>query len=233
MTFECFNQLQFSVVDPFTQDNIPLDPIEPNRSFAEVTTKLAIFQDMKDELAHSKASDPLKVEIFKGSQKSCNKSIASNAIYDCCFSYSGLATHMGLAKCNADELALASLKEEGQCHYIGMKEEKVLDLVTTNYEHVFCCFPSKLARVFNEQARKQLGIRWGSAEQPNCQGLTVAQIQGLNFNRLDLKEAFAKDLQGLEKQYADKTKSLKDPAQAKAHLEAIKQRMREKLEENR
>jgi conjugal transfer mating pair stabilization protein TraN len=231
LTYECFNQFHFSSLDPFSNQECCVQSIEPNLSFSEVVAKLSVFQAIKEELANAKAYDPLKVEIFKGSPKKCNKSVASDVVYDCCFSYSGLAKQIGLAKCDADELALASLREEGLCHYIGMKEDKLLDLVTTNYEHVFCCFPTKLGRVINEQGRDQLKIEWGNAEHPNCQGLTIEQIQKLDFNKINLEEVFERDFKGLEKRYQEKAQSFQDPEKSKDHLESIKQKMREKLKD--
>lgn len=229
LTYECFNSFKIASNGLFLNQNHYFDPIEPNHSFSDVIAKLSVFQAMKEELANSRAADPLKVEIFQGTKRKCSKSVASDVVYDCCFSYSGLAKQAGLAKCNSDEIALASWKEQGQCHFIGVKENKALDLFTTDYEHVYCCFPSKLARVLNEQARKQLGIDWGSPEHVNCQGLTISQIQQLNFDKLNLEEAFEKDFQGLEAKYQDKAKDWQDQAKAESNLESIKQRMKEKL----
>jgi conjugal transfer mating pair stabilization protein TraN len=57
----------------------------------------------------------------------------------------------------------------------------------------FCCFNSHLARIINEQGRGQIGKGWGSntAQNPDCSGFTVAQLQMLDFARLDLSEFYA------------------------------------------
>lgn len=52
----------------------------------------------------------------------------------------------------------------------------------------FCTFNSPLSRIMNEQARKQLGISWGSPKDSNCQGITVAQFQSLDMDKVDLSE---------------------------------------------
>ena len=44
-------------------------------------------------------------------------------------------------------------------------------------------FGSKLGRILQQQGRAQLGIGWSS-----CRGLTVAEIEGIDFARLDLSE---------------------------------------------
>ena len=57
----------------------------------------------------------------------------------------------------------------------------------------FCCFNSHLARIINEQGRRQIGKTWGSntAQNPDCSGFSVAQLQSLDFSRLDLSEFYA------------------------------------------
>ena len=44
-------------------------------------------------------------------------------------------------------------------------------------------FNSKLGRILQQQGRGQLGVGWGS-----CRGLTVAEIEGIDFASLDLNE---------------------------------------------
>ena len=44
-------------------------------------------------------------------------------------------------------------------------------------------FGSKLGRILHEQARGQLGIDWGS-----CRGFTVAEVEAIDFDALDLSE---------------------------------------------
>jgi hypothetical protein len=51
-----------------------------------------------------------------------------------------------------------------------------------------CMFNSPLSRIFNEQARSQLGMSWGTPEAPNCQGISLAQFQNIDMERIDLSE---------------------------------------------
>jgi len=52
---------------------------------------------------------------------------------------------------------------------------------------VYCVFPSKLAGIVQIQGRGgQLGLSFGSATNPNCQGLTPEQLERIDFSRLDL-----------------------------------------------
>ena len=49
-------------------------------------------------------------------------------------------------------------------------------------------FGSKLGRILQQQGRAQLGIGWG-----DCRGFTVAEVERIDFDRLDLSE-FTEDL---------------------------------------
>jgi conjugal transfer mating pair stabilization protein TraN len=45
--------------------------------------------------------------------------------------------------------------------------------------------------MINEQGRAQIGKGWGDAQNPDCSGFTVAQLQSLNFAAMDLSEFYA------------------------------------------
>jgi conjugal transfer mating pair stabilization protein TraN len=56
----------------------------------------------------------------------------------------------------------------------------------TKYRTGKCCYNSKLARIINQQGRAQLGLDIRA-----CDGFTVAQIQQLDWSRIDLTEFIA------------------------------------------
>ena len=163
---------------------------EPDHSFSEAMTTLMVFDELKCELEKSEAFDARQVEFFRGKKSQCSKNVSSDLLYDCCFSHAGLATQLKLTQCTADELALGQMRDKGLCHYIGSYEEKFLGLWTSSTHHVFCCFPTKLARIIQEEARSQLGIDWGTPKHPDCRGLTHEEISKLDFTRLDLSEVY-------------------------------------------
>ncbi len=57
----------------------------------------------------------------------------------------------------------------------------------------FCCFNSQLALIINQQGRQQIGKSWGTdtAQNPDCSGFTVAQLQSLDFSKMDLSAFYA------------------------------------------
>lgn len=194
ITFKCFDRLIYkqTAVNP---DDIGLNEDEwereylPNNSFGEVTAKLAVFEETKKELEKSKIKDASNLEIFKGKEMKCSKSVADSLLYDCCFSYSGLAKKIGLSKCDSDEISLSEMRENGLCHYVGSYEKRVLGVKSSD-EHVFCCFPSKLGRIIQEEGRKQLKAGWGEPKKPNCRGINFQLLAKLDFSKMDLSEMY-------------------------------------------
>lgn len=200
LTFRCLDSIKRYVIADGADLEIE-EPEEqtyiPNQSFSEVAAKLAVFAEVKKQMEHSQLLDVTQLEIFKGKRMLCSKNVASDLMYDCCLRNSGLATQMHLTKCNAEELSLAEMNEQGLCYYVGSFEEKFLELWKSRDQHVFCCYPSKLARLVQEQGHQQLHLKWRAAEDEQCRGLTTEQLKELNFAKMDLSklcEDFAKKL---------------------------------------
>ena len=79
------------------------------------------------------------------------------------------------------------------CHGVGSYCSSRLPIIRLCIETTesYCCFNSRLARILNEQGRAQLGRGWGGAKSPDCSGFTVAQLQALDFSRMNLAEFYA------------------------------------------
>ena len=236
LSFRCFDQInrQFTQADPeglygFSEYS-RLENSQPNRSFAEVAAKIAIFDEAKKELEKSKTFDANTLEIFKGKRMRCSKNVADNLIYDCCFSYSGLAKQMGLIKCTSDEIGLAEMREQGLCYYIGSYEGKVLDLWKSRDEHVYCCFPSKLARIVQEQGRKQLGMDWGKPKKAQCEGFSFEMLAKLDFNKMDLSEMFDQLPNKLPEGFQDKMTAFQNRLQEQIQREELEVEMKRRSE---
>ena len=74
------------------------------------------------------------------------------------------------------------------CHSVGSYCSKKIPIIGSCVQttQTYCCFNSRLARILNEQGRAQLARGWGGAKGPDCSGFTVAQLQSLDFSRMDL-----------------------------------------------
>ncbi len=188
---------------------------EPNQSFSSVYIKMKLFEEIKGQLEMENIEDASKIPLFKGKKLKCSKSVADKLLYDCCFSFSGLAKEMRLSQCSEEERELGVLRKNEQCHYVGKYEKEFMDLWKSQDVHVYCCFPSKLARVFQEQARTQLGLDWGKAKEPNCRGLLASEIEKVDFSKLDLSECFDVKAQDVESKLKPKLESIKIKLQEK------------------
>jgi len=100
---------------------------------------------------------------------------------------------MEIISCTQEEENLANLKSKNLCHYVGSycsHEIKILGKKVGCLETTegYCCFNGLLAKGIEEGAHKQLGISWGSGSSPYCEGLSIAQLQSLDFNDPTMEE---------------------------------------------
>ena len=103
---------------------------------------------------------------------------------------------LSMMECNEQEARLALQEGARLCHSVGTYCSsciRILGHCVSCIEHTTskCCFNSMLARIVNEQGRVQVGKGWGSSENPDCSGFTVAQLQTLDFAAMDFTEFYA------------------------------------------
>ena len=151
------------------------------------------------------------MRFFKGERRSCD--IKLFGLADCCTN-SGVL--VGLAGCSAEEIELSRQRNAGNTRYLGKYcARRTFFGVCIRRSRAWCVFGSKLGRILHEQGRAQLGVGWS-----DCRGLTVAEVEGIDFDRLDLSE-FAEDLMDAGK---DPAVSLPDGADTRA---AMRERIRD------
>ena len=140
-----------------------------------------------------------EVTIFKGKRYRCDLNLAG-FIQNCCRK-KGLFS----GTCPAATRELRARRDDARaCHYVGIHKKKVFG-ITLKKRKVYCCFNSKMARVVHEQARGQLIEKglwdvtenggWGRAKNPLCGGMSVEQLQEIDFDAVDFREIYA-DLPG-------------------------------------
>lgn len=88
-------------------------------------------------------------------------------------------------KCEQEEFELAPKRDTKNCTYIGQRKVSLLEK-----KQVYCCFNSPLSRIINEQASVQLGTKLEdqNPKSPDCSGISVSQMQNLNWEAMDLSE---------------------------------------------
>jgi len=187
-------------------------PHVKNTDFAEVMAKLSLFREMqKDTGAHT-------ISVFKGTTNRCTKAFAG--FKDCCGKQSGWGITFNLSGCNGEDQALAQKRAKNLCVEVGeyCAEREKITKICLRKKKSFCCFESKLSRIFHEQGRRQLGLGWGEPKDPQCRGLTVEELQRMDFDRIDLSE-LAQDILSQVKvpDVGATTQQLKDRLTAMTH----------------
>ena len=154
---------------------------QANDGFVDAAARLNMVMELGgDEF------DRASLRFFRGERRACK--IRFGGLANCCEN-SGLL--VGLGNCSRAERELARERHDGNTRYLGeFCSRRILGICVTR-ERRWCVFGSKLGRIFQEQGRAQLGIGWGS-----CRGLTVAEIEGIDFDALDLGEFTADLLDG-------------------------------------
>lgn len=158
-------------------------------SFQKAVSQLAAVAAAGKDVA---ALNDINVRAFTGRGQTCRK--AAVGFNNCCKS-SGWGSDVGLASCNSEEKALGQAKERLLTIDVGEYCSKKVLGACLEKKRSYCVFDSKLAQIVQQQGRQwQLGVGFGSAESPDCSGINVAQLQALDFNRMDFKNFYA-DLQ--------------------------------------
>ncbi|RZI57619.1 MAG: hypothetical protein EOP37_19610 [Rubrivivax sp.] len=103
---------------------------------------------------------------------------------------------MSMMSCDEEEGKLAMKEGARLCHAVGTYCSSCIRVLghcvsCTTHTTKKCCFNSSLARLINEQGRAQLRKGWGSAQKPDCSGFSVAQLQRMDFSKIDLTEFYA------------------------------------------
>ena len=182
--------------------------------FAHAVSELAAVAAAGKDVA---ALNGIDVRAFTGKGQSCRKAFAGFS--DCCKD-SGWGNSVGLAHCDSEEKALGKAKENKLTVSVGEYcSQKVLG-VCLQKKRSYCQFDSKLAQIVQQQGRAwQLGIGFGAAKSPDCRGITVDELQRINFDQLDFANF-----------YEDLMKNQKVPEDA-ALLEKVKQQIAERMKE--
>jgi len=163
-----------------------------NYSQVEIDDTPEGLNDKKNDGVVTKQGCQGNVYIFNGNDYRCRPPGVETGFSNCCRKSS---TWFGLGQCNEREKILAKLRSwgklDGQCHYVGSYcVVKVLGSCLQK-KKTYCCFHSVLARIVQEQGRKQLGISWGSPKSPNCRGFTPDEFQRIDFSKIDFSEWYS------------------------------------------
>ena len=146
-----------------------------NTAFVPAAAQLNMVMEMGgDEF------DRGNMSIFTGEHRACPVRFLGGQ--NCCTD-SGVFLEVGLASCTVEEEELAEARAAGVTHYLGEYCAKRILGICRRRDRAWCVFTSELGRILHEQARPQLGMTWD-----DCRGFSIAEIQRIDFDRVDLSE---------------------------------------------
>jgi conjugal transfer mating pair stabilization protein TraN len=152
---------------------------DANTEFKEAAVALNVMAQAGKEF------DENTLELFKGERLTCSKAIFG--LNNCCVPR-GFPL---VGACNAQDKALKTRREDGQCTYVGtFCDQKVLGICLRKKE-AHCCFLSKISRILQEQGRPQINKPWGDPKTEQCAGFAITEFQQLNLALMDFSEVYA------------------------------------------
>lgn len=130
--------------------------------------------------------------IFKGQKMECSDVMLGFA--NCCRD-SGWGVDLNLAHCSDEEKKLGTDRENKLVvptgKYCYKRKKWPGGSTCTEYHKTFCVFQSKLARIVQEQGRRdQLHIGFGKGKHSNCSGITPEQMQLISFEAINFSEVY-------------------------------------------
>ncbi len=91
-------------------------------------------------------------------------------------------------ECEEKEFELGAKRELKSCHRVGSYCANDTIAGCVEKRDSYCCYSSPLARIVQEGARPQLGLGYGDARNPQCGGLTVADLAVVDWNQINFDE---------------------------------------------
>ena len=169
---------------------------ESNNEMAGSVAQLEMLSGVKNGLIDAKT---LKFDIFSATPRRCHDKTDFHS--NCC-EESGWLKGIGLVKCPSDAVQLAIEGRKGRCEYVDeycSAEVPIFGCIRVT--KTYCCFPTVLAKVIHRGARQQLGKSLGTAEYPQCGGLTIDEIEKIDFSRIDFQDFFDLEVQPMIRNY--------------------------------
>lgn len=153
----------------------------PNQRLQLAATWLAMLNDVEAEW------DPVNLRIFRGQTASCDFDTAGSLVVNCC----DTDPDRLIGTCSDEEIQLARDRQNRKSHYVGDHCVTRVLGICVRREQIWCTYGTQLARMVQDQGRPQLGLNWGTADAPICDGFTVEQFTAINWSAIDWSEWYS------------------------------------------
>ncbi|EAA9518865.1 type-F conjugative transfer system mating-pair stabilization protein TraN (plasmid) [Salmonella enterica subsp. salamae] len=156
-----------------------------NNMFGQAVSALAAVAAAGEDVA---ALNGVDVRAFTGEAQHCKKMAVG---FNNCCKDSGWGQDVGLSSCSSEEKALGKAKDKKLTVYVGEYCSKKVLGVCLEKKRGYCVFDSKLARIVQEQGRRdQLGVGFGKGKSPDCRGISVDELQRLDFGVMNFSDFY-------------------------------------------
>ena len=158
-----------------------------NDEFKDAVTALHAMDEARG------AFDPDTLTLFRGTRNTCSSKVFG--VLNCCKGKGfplipGISLLVALG-CDREEVLLHERDAQGLCAYVGTYcSDKFLGVCLTKRK-AYCCFESKLARILQEQGRRQLPKPWDKPKEEQCEGFTLDEFAQLDLSQMDFSEVYA------------------------------------------
>ena len=103
-----------------------------------------------------------------------------------------MKVYESMTSCTQDEMVLDMNIGANLCVPVGSYCSKSYPLLGCfEWTQGFCCYNSVLSKIINQQGRGQIGKGFGSPQNPDCSGFSIAQLSQLNFASMDFSQFIA------------------------------------------
>lgn len=155
--------------------------------FDEAVAKLAGLASAAEDV--KAGGSDIEVKAFTGKVMRCRKAFAG---FSNCCKDSGWGQDVGLSACDDDEKAIGKAKAKKITVKVGERCDKKVLGACIQKSQVYCVFDGKLSRIIQEQGRRdQLGVNFGSGDSPNCRGITVPELQSIDFDLINFSDFYS------------------------------------------
>jgi len=159
---------------------------EKNEEFGTSITDISALNEEASGVkaqAGDPTKDPNSIRIFTGRAAHCRD--ITLGIRNCC---AGSGWASGVIHCRSEEKDLGLAKEKGGLVvYTGRYCAHHSWFGCTEHKKGYCIFPSRIAYDIQVSGRNaQLGRGFGSAERPDCSGLSPDDISRIDLEKVDL-----------------------------------------------
>ncbi len=91
-------------------------------------------------------------------------------------------------KCEKQEFEMNAKRHLKSCTYLGSYCKTDAIGLCIEKRESYCCFNSPLSRIIQEQVRPQLGMPFGDAEHPQCDGIPMERMEKVDWSQVNLDE---------------------------------------------